>query len=158
MFQSPIPVGGDLTRLDDIAGHFAQLDVEVLGGSAQYVERLLCRDALAFDEDAFGLTNGLPGPECRDEVIDPVEPDIERQGRILPSLGGTEGDAGMGREYQRLGPVDSAVGTGKRRIQVERAARPVGRQPARQETPHPESSSLRTKDVPALVLGTVLAI
>jgi len=146
-------VGGDLTRFEDIAGHFAQLDVEMLGGSAQYVERLLRRDALAFDEDAFGLTNDLPGPECRDEGIDSVEPDIERQGRILPSLGGTKGDTGVSREYQRLGPVDSAIGTGKGRIQVERAARSVGRQPALQQAPHPQSSSLRTEDWPALVLG-----
>ncbi len=151
-------VGGDLTRFEDIAGHFAQLDVEMLGGSAQYVERLLRRDALAFDEDAFGLTNDLPGPECRDEGIDSVEPDIERQGRILPSLGGTKGDTGVSREYQRLGPVDSAIGTGKGRIQVERAARSVGRQPALQQAPHPQSSSLRTEDWPALVLGEVLGI
>src|ERR1700722_8669793 len=156
MFQSPIPVRGDLTRLDDVAGHFAQLDVEMLGGSAQYIERVLRRDALAFDEDAFGLANYLPGPECRDQIIDSVEPDIERQGRILPSLGGTEGDTGMGREYQRLGPVDSSIGTRKGRIQIERAARPVGRQPTRQQAPHPQSSSLRTKDGPALVLGQVL--
>src|ERR1700733_15245553 len=115
MLRSRIPVGRNLTRLDDVAGHFAQLDVEVLGSSAQYVERLLGRDALAFDEDAFGLTNDLPGPECSDEVIDSVEPDIKRQGRILPSLGGTEGNTGVGGEYQRLGPIDSAVGTRKGR-------------------------------------------
>ena len=153
MAQSPIPIGGNLTRLYNVLGHFPQLDVEVLGSSAQYVERLIGGNALAFDEDAFGLTNGLPGPECRDEVIDPVEPDIERQGRILSSFGGTEGDAGVGREYHRFGPVDSAVGTGKGRIQVECAARPVGRQPARQQAPHPQSGSLRTKDRPALIVG-----
>ena len=104
-------VGGDLTRFDDIAGHFAQLDVEMLGCSAQYIERLIGGDALAFDEDAFGLTNDLPGPECRDQVVDSVESDIEGQGCIFSSLGGTEGDTGVGREYQRLGPIDSAVGT-----------------------------------------------
>jgi hypothetical protein len=28
--QSPVPVGGNLTRLNDVVGHFPQLDVEVL--------------------------------------------------------------------------------------------------------------------------------
>ena len=87
-----------------------------------------------------------------------MEPDIEGQARILPGLGGSEGDTGVIREYQRFGPVDSAVGTGKSRVQVERAARLAGRQSARLETPHPESSSLRAEDWPALVFGRVLGI
>ena len=110
--MSPIPIGGNLARLYDVSGHFPQLDVEVLGCSAQYLERLIGGDALALDKDSFGLTNRLPGPECRDQVVDSVEPGIERQRRVLPGLGGAESDAGVSREYQRFGPVDGAVGAG----------------------------------------------
>jgi hypothetical protein len=113
MFQSLTPVGGNLTRLNDVAGHFPQFDIEMLRRSAQHVKRLIGGDALALDENAFGLTNDLPGPECRDEVIDSEEPDIEKHGRIFPSLGGPGGNTGVSRENQRLGPVDRAVGTGR---------------------------------------------
>ena len=34
-------------------------------------------DALAFDEDAFGLANGLPGSERADQLVDSVDPGIE---------------------------------------------------------------------------------
>jgi hypothetical protein len=61
MHQSRVPVRGNLTRLDDVPRHFPQLDVEMLGSSAKYVERLFRRDPLAFDENAFGLTNDLLG-------------------------------------------------------------------------------------------------
>ena len=77
MAQSPIPIGGNLARLDDVPGDFPQLDVEVLGSSAQYLERLIGGDALAFDKDAFGLTNGLLSPECGDQVLDSVEAGIK---------------------------------------------------------------------------------
>jgi hypothetical protein len=66
MAQSPIPIGGNFTRLNDVLGHFPQLHVEVLGSSAQHLERLIGGDALAFNEDAFGLTNDLSGAESRD--------------------------------------------------------------------------------------------
>jgi hypothetical protein len=83
----------------------------VLGRSAQYIECLIWRDALAFDEDAFGLTDGLPDPEGRDEVVDSVEPYIERQGGIFPGLNDSEGDAGVIRKCHRFGAIDGAVGT-----------------------------------------------
>jgi hypothetical protein len=77
MAQSPIPIGGNFTRLDNVLGHFPQFDVEVLGSSAQHLERLIGGDALAFDEDAFGLANGLPGSERADQLVDSVDPGIE---------------------------------------------------------------------------------
>jgi hypothetical protein len=77
MAQSPIPVRGNLAGLYDVARHFPQLDVEVLGCSAQYLERLIGGDALALDKDAFGLTNRLTGPECGDQVLDSVDSCIE---------------------------------------------------------------------------------
>src|ERR1700677_2738737 len=59
---------GILARVDQVLGHLAQLDVEVLGGPTQDVERLLGRDALTLHEDAHGLTDRLAARQCGVEV------------------------------------------------------------------------------------------
>jgi hypothetical protein len=48
-FQSQSFIRGHPTRFDDVRGHFARLDIEVLGAQRNSAERLICRDALAFD-------------------------------------------------------------------------------------------------------------
>jgi hypothetical protein len=50
---------GVLTGVDQILGYRAELDVEMLGGAAQDVERLLSGDPLSLHEDPHGLADRL---------------------------------------------------------------------------------------------------
>jgi hypothetical protein len=50
---------GILTGVNQVLRYFSKLDVEMLGGSTQYVECLLCGYPLSFHEDPQSLADRL---------------------------------------------------------------------------------------------------
>jgi len=60
--------GWRFSGFDERLGYFFELDVEVLGGSAEHVEGLVGGDPLAFHQDPLGLAYQLSCPERLIEV------------------------------------------------------------------------------------------
>ena len=76
---APVPRGqadgapgvGVLTGVNQVLGHFAELDVEVLGSSTQYVERLVRGDPLSLHENPHRLADDLAAGQGGVEVVGP---------------------------------------------------------------------------------------
>jgi hypothetical protein len=59
---------GSLAGPHQISCHFPKLDVEMLGGSTQDVERLICRDPLSLHQNPYGLSDHLATSKSAIEV------------------------------------------------------------------------------------------
>jgi len=84
----------------------------VLGGSAQYVERLFRSDLLSLHENPQCLADRLATPERGVEVSGPAF-------LVLMGMGDRESEAGQRNQYGRLGPIVDTEGGGITGVKVE---------------------------------------
>ena len=103
-----------LAGVDECLGNVSEFDVQVLGGAAQDVERLIRGDAFAFDEDALCLSDEFSGAEGCVEVEHVV-------GVGGPLFRGVEREPGERGEQPGLGTVGDAERVGVPGVEVERA-------------------------------------
>src|ERR1019366_8764726 len=94
---------GILTSVDKVLGNFSELDVEVLGGSTQHVERLARGDPLSFHKNPQGLPDGLATSQSGVKVVGSAF-------LVLMGLGNRESKAGQRRQNSRFGSIDDAEG------------------------------------------------